>query len=95
MKVVTVRIDEKDFKDIERIEKEEKTDRAEVMRKLLAKAISEWKLKKALELLREHKITIRKASKLAEVSYIEMMDLASRDGIEIGYTLMDLKKDLQ
>ena len=68
--------------------------KAEVMRKLLAKAIKDWKIKKALELLKERKATLRKAAKLADVSYAEMLDLSSKADIEIGYSLRDLSKDL-
>jgi hypothetical protein len=41
MKVITSRIPGKYFKDLEMIQKEEKIDRAEAVRRLLAKAISE------------------------------------------------------
>ena len=95
MKVITTRIEDKYFEDLKKIEMEEQTERAEVMRKLLASAIKEWKTKKALELLKERKITIRKAAALADASYIEMLDLASKADIDIGYTLKDLKRDIR
>ena len=94
MKVITARIEDKYFEDLKKIEKEEQTERAEVMRKLLASAIKEWKTKKALDLLKEHKITIRKAAALAEASYVEMLDLASKADIDIGYTLKELREDI-
>ncbi len=94
MKVITARIEDKCFEDLEMIEKEEQTERAEIMRKLLAKAIKDWKIKKSLELLKERKVTFRRAAKLAGVSYVEMMDLASKADIDIGYSLKDLRKDL-
>ncbi len=93
MKVVTIRIDDKYFEDIMNIEKEEHTDRAEILRKLLANAIKEWKIKKTLELLKKRKITIRKAASIAELSYAEMLDKASEENIDIGYSLKDLKED--
>ena len=93
MKVITSRISKEYFDDLKMIEKDEQADRAEVIRKLLAKGIKEWKLKKAIELLREHKVTLRKAAKIASVSYVEMLNLASKHGIDIGYTLEDLEKD--
>ena len=95
MKAITTRIEDKYFEDLKRIEKEEQTERAEVMRKLLASAIKEWKTKKALELLKEHKITIRKTVKLTGASYIEMLDLASKADINIGYSAKELRKDLE
>lgn len=95
MEVITARIDEKDFKILKQIEKEEKTELAGVLRKLLSNSIKEWKIKKALELLKEHKITIRKATALAEVSYIEILDLMAKADVDIGYTLQDLKRDIK
>lgn len=94
MKVVTARIEDEYFEDLEKIEKEEQTERAEVMRKLLASAIKEWKIKKALELLKAHKATMRKAAKLANVPYVEMMTLASKADIDIGYSLKELRRDM-
>ena len=94
MKVITARIEDKYFEDLKKIEKEEQTERAEVMRKLLASAIKEWKTKKALDLLKEHRITIRKAAALAEASYVEMLDLASKANIDVGYTLKELREDM-
>jgi predicted HTH domain antitoxin len=95
MKVITARISDKYFEDLEKIEKEEQADRAEVIRKLLAKGIAEWKLRKALELLREHKVTLRKAARFASVSYVEMLDFASKHGIVSGYSLEEMEKDIR
>lgn len=95
MKVVTARIEDEYFDALKEIEKHEHTERAEVIRKLLAKAIEEWKLKRALDLLKERKVTIRRAAALAGISYLEMFDLMSKSDIDIGYTLKDLRKDLE
>ena len=95
MEVITARIEEKDFKALKQIEKEEKTELAGVLRKLLSKSIQEWKIKKALELIKERKITIRKAASFAEVSYIQMLDLIAKSDIDIGYTSQDLKRDIK
>jgi len=95
MKVITARIPEKYFKDLKRIEEEEHTERAAVIRKLLAKAIKDWKRQKAIELLKNHKITLRKAAKFADVTYVEVMYMLSEEGIDIGYSLLDLEKDMK
>ena len=95
MKVITARIPEKYFKDLKRIEEEEHTERAEVIRKLLAKAIKDWKRQKAIELLKKHQITLRKAAKFADVTYVEVMYMLSEEGIDIGYSLLDLEKDMK
>ena len=93
MKVITSRIPEKYFKDLEVIQKEEKIDRAEAVRRLLIKAISEWKKERALNLLKDHKVTIRTAASMADVTYVEMLELAQ--DIDIGYDLEELERDLE
>jgi len=94
MKVITTRIEEEQFKSLEMIEKEEHADRAEIVRKLLEKGIKEWRIKKALRLLREKKATIRTAASLAKVTYAEMLDLSSKENIPSGYSLENLKRDI-
>ena len=93
MKVIASRIPEKYFKDLEMIQEEEKINRAEAARRLLTKAISEWKKEKALNLLKDHRITIRTAASMADVTYIEMLELAQN--IDIGYDLEELERDLE
>ena len=95
MKVITARIEEKYFSDLKHIEAEEQADRAEVMRKLLARGIREWKMEKALASLKEHKITYRKAAELAGIPYAEMLGKAAEADIPIGYTLKELHKDVE
>jgi len=77
------------------IESEEKAERAEVIRRLLEDAIKRWKLKKALDYLREGRMTLRSAAKLAGLTYIEMMDEAEKAGIPLNYTTADLQLDLK
>lgn len=93
MKVVTARIEDTYIEDLKAIERDEHTDRAEIVRKLIAIGIQDWKIKRALELIKERKLTIRKAASFARVSYVEMVDLVSKEGIDIGYTLKDLMED--
>ncbi len=49
MKVLTTRIPNDLLKSIQEIEKEERAERAEVVRRLLDRAVHDWKLAKALE----------------------------------------------
>jgi hypothetical protein len=93
MKVVTARIEDEYFRDLKLIESEEHTERAEVVRKLLATGIRDWKTRKALEALKQRKATIRKAAALCGRSYSEILDLAAKADIDIGYSLDDLKQD--
>ncbi len=69
-------------------------DRSEVLRRLIRQSLSEWRKERALEQFREHRITLRKAAEMAEVPYVEMLTLASEEGINVGYTTDDLERDL-
>lgn len=63
--------------------------------KRLVNSSEKWRMKRALEMLKERKVTIRKAVEIAETSYVEMLDNASKAGIDIGYGIKELKEDLE
>jgi predicted HTH domain antitoxin len=94
METVTARVPEELFRDIVEIERQEKAERAEVIRKLLDRAVREWKLKRSLEMLREGKTTFRTAAKMAGLTYVEMLDEVERAGIPIRYSMAELQADL-
>ncbi|MDI6902516.1 MAG: UPF0175 family protein [Methanocellales archaeon] len=91
---VSVRLDDEMIKDIELLKEESQVDRSELVRRLLDRALKQAKIEKAIELLREHKISIGKASELAEMTLYEMIELCKTHDIHIGYSLEDMKKDL-
>jgi predicted HTH domain antitoxin len=95
MKTVTARIPEELFREIEVVCDVEKSDRAEVLRRLLDSALKEWKLKRALELLREGRVTLRKAAKMAGRRYVEMLDIASKNNIPLQMEPEDVFEDLR
>ncbi len=94
MKTITTRISEDLLKKLEEIEQDEKADRSTIIRKLLDKAVGDWKIEKALEELRGGRITLRTAARKAELTYVEMLDRAKEAGIQLGYTAEDLQNDL-
>ncbi len=92
---ISVRLGKDLEKDLALVEKKWRVDRSEIIRRLLDRALKEWKTQNALEELATHKISLRKAAKECGVSLWEMMDLAKEKKIDwIGYTDEDLKKDL-
>jgi len=95
LQTITTRVLEEMYGDIKKIEREEKAERAEVIRRLLAEAIKSWRLKRALDVLRKGKMTLRSAAKLAGLTYIEMLDEVERAGIPLDYTVSDLQLDLE
>ena len=95
MKTVTTRIPERDEGAITELEEEWGVDRSEVLRRLIRAGLGEWRTEKALEKLREHDVTVRRAAEIADVTYVEMLSLASEEGIDVGYTTDDLARDLE
>ena len=94
MKTVTTRIPEDDEEALAELEEEMSADRSEVLRRLIRQGLDDWRTQRALDQLREHRITLRKAAELADISYGEMLTLAAEEGIDVGYTTDDLERDL-
>jgi predicted HTH domain antitoxin len=94
MKTVTTRIPEDDEDALAELERELSADRSEVLRRLIRDGLEEWRTERALERLRNHEITLRKAAEIAGASYLEMLTLANEEGIDIGYSMDDLERDL-
>jgi predicted HTH domain antitoxin len=95
LETITARVPDGLLKDLKKIEDEERTDRAEVIRRLLAEAIGEWKLRKALEMIRKRKASLRAAAKFAGIRYIELLDQVEKEAIPLDYTLSDLRADME
>ncbi len=94
MKTVTTRLPDDDEEMLSRVEDELGADRSEVLRRLIRKGLDDWSREKALEELRAHNVTVRKAAEIAGIETVEMLSLASEAGIDIGYSLEDLERDL-
>ena len=94
-KTITTRVPEDLFREIKEIGEVEKIDRTEVVKRLLSSAAKHWKKERALNLLRDGKVTLRRAAKIAEVTYVEMLDLSSQVDIAIKMEPEDVIKDLE
>jgi predicted HTH domain antitoxin len=94
MKTVTTRIPADDEEVLAELEAEMSADRSEVLRRLIRQGLSDWRKERALDQLRDHDVTLRKAAELADVSYVEMVTLAAEEGIDVGYTTDELERDL-
>ena len=93
---ISVRLDKSLLKDLSAIEKNWQADRSEAIRRLLAKAVSSWKIQNALQELREHKISMGKAAEQCGISVWEMLDLVKENSVNwTGYSEEDLKRDLK
>lgn len=94
MKTVTTRIPEDDEEALSELEREMSADRSEVLRRLIRDGLEDWRREKALERLGNHEVTLRKAAQIAGVSYVEMLALASEEGVDVGYSTDNLERDL-
>ena len=93
---ISVRLEENMLSELDQVENKWKADRSEVVRRLLGEALEEWKKKETLEKLREHKISIGKASENLKINLYEMIDLAKEYKIDwIGYEEGDVAKELR
>jgi predicted HTH domain antitoxin len=94
MKTVTTRIPEDDEEALSELERELTADRSEVLRRLIRQGLEDWRKEKALDQLRDHDVTLRRAAEIADVTYVEMLSLAADEGIDVGYSTDDLERDL-
>ena len=92
---ISTRVSPEMANDLEEIEKEEKADRATVVRKLLAKAIADRKLERAISLYSSGKVTLWKASKVAGLSLWEMMEIVKQRKICFQYSYEDFRSDFE
>lgn len=95
VEVISTRVPKEIAEALREIEREEKADRATVVRKLLARAIEEWRVERALRLYRRGRVTLWRAARLAGVTLREMMELAAREGIQFQYSERDLEEDIE
>jgi len=93
--IISTRVPEEVARDLREIEREERADRATIVRKLLARAIEQWKMERSLRLYREGRVTLWRAARLAGITLREMMELAAREGIQFKYTAKDLEEDIK
>jgi len=81
-------------RELELIEDVEQSDRSTTVRRLLAKAIQQWKLEHYARLYGDGKLTLARAARDAGVSLWEMMDYARTRKVPAQYDLEDLNRDL-
>lgn len=93
--MVGTRLPESLISDLEKIERIEQSDRSTVLRKLLYRALREWKLEYYAQEYGQGRMTMGKASEEAGVSIWEKMDYIRQRKIPAQYSLEDLEHDLK
>ena len=93
---VSVRLGKELENDLSSVEKKWHIDRSEVIRRLLAKALKEWKIQNTIEEIATHKISLGKAAEECSLSIWELLEILKEKNIDwVGYNEEDLKKDLK
>ncbi len=93
-RIVSTRLPLELVRELELIENVEQADRSTTVRRLLSKAIRQWKLEHYARLYGDGKLTLARAARDAGVSLWEMMDYARARKVPAQYDLEDLNRDL-
>lgn len=94
MITTSVRLPREIVKEIERLSKEEGIDKGTLIRRLIAESLKEYRIKKALELYREGKVSLWKATEIAGITYREALEELKKRNIPFKYDLEDLEADI-
>ena len=94
MVTTSVRLPKEIVEEIERLSREEGVDKGTLIRKLIAESLKEYKIKKALELYREGKLTLWKAAEIAGITYSEALEELKKRNIPFKYNSEDLEVDI-
>nr|MDO8083107.1 UPF0175 family protein [Candidatus Freyarchaeota archaeon] len=95
MKKVSSKVERKIIEELNRISKKRGVHKSVIIREMLSEGIREYKLKEALELLRERKITIWRAAEMASVTYMEILDGLRQYNIPFPVTLEEIKREIK
>jgi len=94
MVTTSVRLPKDMVEEIEKLSKEEGIDKGTLIRKLIAESLREYKIKRALELYREGKVSLWKAAEMAGITYREALEELKKKNIPFRYDLEDLEVDI-
>src|SRR3989304_2896328 len=93
--LVATRLPKSLVSDLKKIESAEQSDRSTVLRKLLYKAVMDWKKEYAARLYAEGRGTMERAAMECGVSVREMMEYLKARKIPAQYDLEDLEEDMK
>lgn len=93
---ISVRLGKDLKKELIKVEKKWHVDRSEIIRRLLSKAIQDWKLEYTLKRLAEHKMSLGKAAEEVGISIWEMLDIVKEKKIDwVGLTPETVERDFE
>lgn len=81
--------------DLKKIESAEQSDRSTVLRKLLYRAVTDWKKEHAAKLYAEGRVSLERAAVDSGASVREMMEYLKARKIPAQYDVEDLEEDVK
>lgn len=81
--------------DLKKIESAEQSDRSTVLRKLLYRAVTDWKKEHAAKLYAEGRVSLERAAVDSGASVREMMEYLKARKIPAQYDAEDLEEDMK
>ena len=93
--LVSTRIEENISREIMKLAKEKNIGKTALLRELITKGLADLKLDLALDLYRKGKITLWKASELAQINLWQFLEEVKKHKIPLHYTLEDAKEDIR
>jgi predicted HTH domain antitoxin len=96
-RVVTVsaRIPRSQLREVEKLAEARGMDKSSIVRALLDMGIREEKLRQALELIREGKATVWRASEIAGLDYREMLAALRTHNVPFPLSVQDMELELK
>ena len=94
-RVITTRISRDLDKDLANVAKTEYLDKSTVIRRLLTKALEEWKKEQAIQLYKENKFSAEQSAKFANISLWEFFDLLKEKKVPLNYDLEEFERELR
>jgi predicted HTH domain antitoxin len=93
--VTTVRLEQKLLKELDALAEEENTDRTTIMKQALLSGLREMKLRYALQLYQEGKISVGKAKELSGITLWEFLEALKSRKIGFRTDESDLERQLK
>jgi len=94
LKPLATRIPEETDREIREIMRLDRMDRSTAVRTVIEVGISEWRKQKAIELLRDGRVSFAKAAEIAKLSIWDFMDLIRQRRVQwVGLAPEDVEKE--
>lgn len=94
-KTMSARFGDELYEEILEYAREKGIPKTRALRELTEEGVKKWRLTKALTFYREGKVTLWKASRIAEVPLSRMVEIAASEKVPIHYTREDLERDFK